>query len=100
MWSPDGKEIYYEQGAAGVGDLMAVTVQTELGFVFTKPTPLPIKAIRVNGGPGNPRGYDITPDGKQFLVMYTGVNQAESERESQQINVTLNWFEELKQRVR
>jgi hypothetical protein len=42
--------------------------------------------------------YDIIPDGKQFAMVMptsqTGTNQP-----STQINVVLNWFEELKPRV-
>jgi hypothetical protein len=41
--------------------------------------------------------YDITPDGKEFLVTLTGTD---TEKPAQpQVHITLNWFEELKQRV-
>jgi len=42
---------------------------------------------------------DISPDGKRFLMIKetaSGESAAESPRK---INVVLNWFEELKQRV-
>ncbi len=39
--------------------------------------------------------YDVTPDGQRFLM----VQVTESEQAATQINVVLNWFEELKQRV-
>jgi hypothetical protein len=67
-------------------------------FVFGKPTPLAIDGILGNGGAGMPRGYDITPDGK-FVVMLSLSEAETSTRQMQQIYVTLNWFEELKQRV-
>ena len=40
------------------------------------------------------RDYDITPDG-QFLMVFPA-NEAGGR---QQINIVLNWFEELKERV-
>ncbi len=45
----------------------------------------------------NPPGmqyYDIHPDGQRFLMMKEGTAQ-----EQAQINVVLNWFEELKRLV-
>jgi len=66
--------------------------------VFGKPTPLAIDGILTGGGAGMPRGYDITPDGK-FVVMLSLSEAETSSRQTQQMYVTLNWFEELKQRV-
>ena len=40
--------------------------------------------------------YDVTPDGQRFLMLKTG---GPEESAATQINVVLNWFEELKQRV-
>jgi hypothetical protein len=77
---------------------MSVDVQTKPAFTFGKPAPLPIKNFAYNGGQGSPRGFDITPDGKQFVIMQSAGERAAVE-ESPQIFVTLHWFEELKQRV-
>ena len=44
------------------------------------------------------RNYDITPDGKRFLVVLPAKNDA-TKAATAQINVVVNWFEELKQRV-
>jgi hypothetical protein len=41
------------------------------------------------------RGYDVSPDGERFVM----VNDGEPANASPQMNVVLNWFEELKQRV-
>jgi hypothetical protein len=38
--------------------------------------------------------YDITPDGERFIMI-----KLEEGSEPTQINVVLNWFEELKRRV-
>jgi hypothetical protein len=48
---------------------------------------------------GNPRNYDITPDGKQFLVVLPASQTGTNQQQALQINVVLNWLEELKQRV-
>lgn len=39
--------------------------------------------------------YDVTPDGQRFIMIKSGEKPATVSR----INVVLNWFEELKQRV-
>ena len=41
------------------------------------------------------RGSDIAPDGQRFLM----IQPVEPEQPPTQINVVLNWFEELKRRV-
>ena len=51
--------------------------------------------------PDRNRNFDIMPDGEQFVVV---VRVADDETENEQvpagqINVVLNWFEELKERV-
>jgi hypothetical protein len=74
---------------------MAVDVRTEKSFAFGNAVALPIEGI-INPGP---RPYDITPDGKYFLVMYPQSQTNPVKAPPDQINVTLNWFEELKQRV-
>ena len=39
--------------------------------------------------------YDVSPDGQRFLM----IKQSEEAAAPTQINVVLNWFEELKQKV-
>jgi eukaryotic-like serine/threonine-protein kinase len=97
VWSPDGKQIFYLQNRGGTGDILSINVQTTPGFTFGKPTALPIRNIIINGGQGNPRGYDISPDGKQFVVMVPAV-EAQAGQQTQQIFTTLHWFEEIKER--
>jgi eukaryotic-like serine/threonine-protein kinase len=94
LWSHDGKRLYYlESETAGTWRVVSVEVQTQPSFVFGKVTPLPINGIMAGG----PRAYDITPDGTSFLVM---IAKAESEKApAEQINVVLNWFRELQERV-
>jgi len=64
-------------------------------FAVLKTTPLPVKGILSNQGRG---GFDITPDGKSFVVMLPQAADP-GKAPAAQINITLNWFDELKQRV-
>ena len=77
--------------------MFAVDIRMEPAFSFGKPSPLPIDVVVQQIG--NPRNYDITPDGKQFLVVLPASETGTNQRQALQINVVLNWLEELKQRV-
>jgi serine/threonine-protein kinase len=96
IWSPDGKELLYGTEA---NQMASVSIQTQSGFAFGNPVPLPVKGfVQLVAGP---RHFDITPDGKQFVMVFPpgqAVTSAEP-RQSPQIEVVINWFEELKQRV-
>jgi hypothetical protein len=48
-----------------------------------------------NEGVLNALNYDVTTDGQHFLML----KPSEQEQKATQINVVLNWFEELKRRV-
>jgi hypothetical protein len=61
----------------GTGQITSIDAQTQPIFATGKTTPLPVRGIVFNG----PRGYDITPDGKYFVVMLPKL-QSESGRTS------------------
>jgi len=89
VWSPDGTELFYRLG----NTMMAVSIQTEPRFAAGKSTLLFEGSYR--GLSSNPRGYqyyDISSDGQRFLMV-------KLDQTSSQINVVLNWFEELKRLV-
>jgi eukaryotic-like serine/threonine-protein kinase len=87
LWSPNGGELFYHNGDS----LMAVAVET-------KPIFKPGKAELLSQGKYAP-SWDISPDGKRFLMMKeSGATTSEAEG-PRKINVVLNWFEELKRRV-
>jgi serine/threonine-protein kinase len=94
LWSPNGKELYYVYNQ----QLFSVSLQTQSGFAFSTPMALPVKGFIQ---PAGHRQFDITPDGKQFVVIFPpGQAQASNEpRQAPQIQVVLNWFTELQQRV-
>ena len=93
LWSPDGGELFYRRSPSGRGgSLFSIELTTEPRFAFTTERSVPVGDIVVEGGS---RDYDITPDGQAFLV----VVRANQDTASPQINVVLNWFQELTERV-
>jgi Tol biopolymer transport system component len=93
LWSPDGKELFYSAG--GAGGLLVVTVTTARGFEFSSPVQIP-GPFQLSG-PSAARAYDIMPNGQRLIgIIPSGQGQAGV---SAQIQVVLNWFEELKQHV-
>ena len=85
VWSADGRELFYRHEE----QMIAVTVEIEP--LFRAGAPQVLFEGQYVGDPGpNSRNYDISPDGR-FLMM-----KAEALSQQGQINVILNWFEELK----
>ncbi len=48
---------------------------------------------------GSYRDYDISPDGERLLMVFPADQPDSGEPARPQINIVLNWFEELKERV-
>ncbi len=96
LWSPGGRELFYRNGDA----VLAVPFKTE--SVFSAGTPITLfrgtyASFRAVLTQGDFNSWDISPDGKRFLMMKeSGTSAAGGPR---RINIVLNWFEELKQRV-
>jgi Tol biopolymer transport system component len=94
LWSPDGRELFYRNGDS----VMAVPVKMHPTFSLDMPKLLfqgsyfPC-SFHLVGYELNP--WDISPDGKRFLM----IKESASAAGAQRINIVLNWFEELKQRV-
>jgi Tol biopolymer transport system component len=93
LWSANGLELFYRNGEA------VMTVPVKTGPVFSLESPrLLFRGPYVLSGI-NTDSWDISPDSKRFLMIKeAGGEQAVSAR-PRKINVVLNWFEELKQRV-
>jgi len=96
LWSPDGKQIFYIVASGDTLQLSSVDVHTQPTFGFANPTTLPIDKTAPRGNLVRP--YDITPDGKQLLIVYRDSNAPDKPAQTQ-IRITLNWFSELQQRV-
>ena len=90
VWNPNGRELFYRNGPK----MMAVDIATQPNFAAGKarvlfqgeqympptgPYPYPFP------------NYDVSPDGQCFLMI--------TKESKPQLNVALNWFEDLKRRV-
>jgi Tol biopolymer transport system component len=95
-WSPDGKELFYFAGG-GAGQFVAVSVTTRPTFSFGNPVSVPRPFVE--RGPASERNNDITRDGKRFLGVVAAGQTASGAPAAPQIQVVINWFEELKARV-
>jgi serine/threonine-protein kinase len=94
-WAPDGRTLFFRSAKS----LMAAVVETAHGFSFRAPEPvLDITGYEFFRGP--PRTYDVSPDGRRFLLVkpVTGT-AADSVAQPLQIVIVQNWTEELKRRV-
>jgi serine/threonine-protein kinase len=94
LWSPDGTELFYLNGSL----LMGIDIATEPAFSFGTEQAFGMRGFLDPNSPTRP--YDITPDGQRFLMVFPA-DQADlvAETPDDQINIVLNWFEELKERV-
>jgi hypothetical protein len=86
LWARSGQELFYHEGQR----MMVVAVETGADFIAGKPKFLfEVDGLR-DAGQGGPN-YDITPDGRHFVF-----TKPKPQPPATQINVVLNWFEELK----
>ena len=100
QWNRNGRELFYRSGENGT-KLMAVEITTEARFSAGKPKMLfegqyVLSAITRTSA--MMRTYDVSPDGRRFL-MIKEIKEGERATSVTQINIVLNWTEELKQRV-
>ena len=78
-----------------MGTVLSVDVVTEPTFALGDQQTLPIEGFTVVAFH---RDYDITPDGERLLMVFPA-DQTEAATTSTQINIVLNWFQELTERV-
>ncbi len=105
MWSRDGRELFYRRNAqtiAGLAagarspNLMAVDISLEGTPEWGNQRVLPIESFLVFQGSVD---YDITPNGERFIMVFPSDQTESGEPARPRINIALNWFEELKERV-
>ena len=87
-WAPSGGELFYLEG-----DKM-MSVPVTVGDSFQPGSP---RALFTHTNPsGPPPAYSVSADAKRFVMLKS---TEQEETEPAQINVVLNWFEELKRLV-
>jgi eukaryotic-like serine/threonine-protein kinase len=91
LWAPNGQELFYV-GPGGV--LMGVRTDAR-GSVWGASSPLKIlEGPYMTLSSVSGRTYDISPDGRRFLMVKRPANRAPP-----QIVIVQNWFEELRRLV-
>ena len=92
VWNRNGRELFYRSG----DKMMAVDIATQPSFVAGKPRMLFQGQYSSSSPPDTLPYYDVSSDGQRFLMLKPSEQAGTA---STQINVVLNWFEELKQKV-
>jgi len=83
LWAPNGREIFYRKDKK----MMRAAITTSPAFSASRPELL---------FEGDYEGWDIAPDGKRFLM----VKNETAESAPKHLNLVLDWFEDLRARVR
>ena len=86
LWNRNGRELFYRSGKK----MMEVDIATQQGF--SAGTPKVLFEGQYQSLSTSTPNYDVSPDGQRFLML-------KPIEQGAQINVVLNWFEELKQKV-
>ena len=96
LWSADSSKLYYRNQDSGI---MSVLVQTELGIDPGKAEFL-FDDTYLGGIPAYGNSWDIHPDGLRFLMKKPVISENnESQQNTPQVKIVLNWFEELIEKV-
>jgi len=87
VWSRSGKELFYMNGRK----MMAVAIGARSELTIGKPELLFEGDYAFAGYLAD---FDVTPDDRAFVMV-----RSEQSKSWVQLNVVLNWFDELKRRV-
>src|SRR5262249_50104110 len=88
LWAQNGRELFYRNG----DKMMVTAVETTPMFAASKPKLLFRGHYEADIMFNFERGYDVSPDGQRFLMM----KGTEQEAAPAQLNVVLNWSDELR----
>jgi Tol biopolymer transport system component len=98
VWAPSGRELFYRHD----GKLLVVRIdETASSLTVGAPTRAFDDPYRLDtgGAQGGMANYDISPDGRRFVMVEEVRASNSGAPAAPQIQVVLNWFEELKARV-
>ncbi|MGA9885000.1 MAG: protein kinase [Candidatus Acidiferrales bacterium] len=91
VWNRNGRELFYRSG----DKMMSVDITTEPSFSAGNPKML-FQGGYISNTAGAFPAFDVSPDGQRFLMLKPVTQQQAAPT---QINVVLNWAEELKRLV-
>ena len=92
VWSPNREQLYYRRDDS----VIAVTYEIKGGFTVVN------SEVLFQGdyySTSSDPSWDIHPDGKRFLMMKEDPADSNADKSRPRIDIVLNWFEELKERV-
>jgi serine/threonine protein kinase/Tol biopolymer transport system component len=95
IWSRDGRELFYRQSYYQ-RDNQASVVDVQTGHVLSASKPRLLFIAQGYSGMGPVRTWDISPDGRRFLVVKM---EERKSRPVTELVLVQNWFEELKRLV-
>ena len=95
LWSRGGDELFYRR-SPHQGTFHALTIETASTLAFSNERTLRIEGFLIAG---EDRNYDIMPDGERFLMVFPADTEEVGSPSRRQINVVVNWFQELRERV-
>ena len=93
-WSGSGRELFYRDPVKN--QLMAVDIQTTPELRAGHPHPLfALRSTSTDAQLAMTGSWDVTPDGKRFLV----ITAPEGQETGVRLQAVVNWFEELRRLV-
>jgi Tol biopolymer transport system component len=92
-WRGDGKELFF---LGGDGKMMAVPVNPGPSSPFEASSPTPLFQAHIATGAGGTLQYDVTADGKRFLVNTELADTSSATAPGPALNVVVNWQAGLK----
>ena len=94
LWGPDGRELFYLSLG---GQLTAVPFDTNPFAIGNPDVVFATTYLSYAGGFSTGRTYDVSPDGKRFLMIKESGSGEETE--PSQVILVQNWLDELKRLV-
>ena len=95
VWSRSGREVYFETPPM-TGNPQLASVAVQPGRPFTHGSQLPLFALRkYTSGPSG-RAYDVAPDGRFLEERLEGADASTP----QALHVIVNWFDDVRARVK
>jgi eukaryotic-like serine/threonine-protein kinase len=89
VWAPDMSKLYFDNNNGAAMRMISVDVRTQPAFSFSNAQTLPMTGFVQPQGTYR-RQFDITSDGKQFLMMF------QPPPAPPQIEIVTNWFDQLR----
>jgi serine/threonine-protein kinase len=90
VWAASGRELFYQNGES----MMVIPIETGSTFSYGKP-----QVLFSGGYVRSYRNFDISPNGRRFLMIKDTTNTLDSSARDE-LTVVLNWSEELKRLAR